>query len=150
MCRLPLSVILTISCSPKISQASITLACLYIWRWRDPIESWCHQGLLPKLNSVPDQRSAFRLLTPLSVRLLCAMVKQRVALYWSWWGQKRNRRSWTQTQSSNLVSPAQFTRSPVTVRHTAYATIVCLSKCVCECVCVYAHKSVREIENMWK
>lgn len=114
-------------------------------QWRDPIESWCHQGLLPKLNSVLDQRWAFRLFTPLSVRLLCALVRQRVALYWSWWGQKRNRRSWTQTQSSNLVSPAQFTRSPVSERHTPHCPFICLSVCVCD-----VNKSLWEIENMWK
>ncbi len=137
MCRLPLSVILTISCLPKISQASITLACLYIWRRRDPIESWCHQGLLPKLNSVPDQRSAFRLLT-LSLWDCSAQ----------WWG-----REWLCTEADEGRREIEghghkrrvailFLQLSLLALQLLWDTqpmqpsFVCLSVCVSVCVCI--------------
>lgn len=113
---LPLSVILT------ISRTDVHHSSLFIY----PALERSHWRLIPprsftQIEFCPGSKVSFSSPTLLSVRLLRASVRQSVTLYCSWWGQRRNRRSWTQTQSGNLVSPARFTL--VTVKHTAYATI---------------------------
>lgn len=50
------------------------LVCFYIRQGRDTAASrWQEGPFLPKLNSVPDQRSAFPLLTLVWARLLCEL-----------------------------------------------------------------------------